>query len=66
MLANDAAANQEIVHISAIEGLFSEVNANLGMIVASNPEQHQVRLDMFEAVKQVQAGELHRLRQVFE
>ena len=59
-------ANPDIVHISAIEGLLSEINANLGMIVANNPEQHQVRLNMIEALAGLQSDELFELRRAFE
>ena len=59
-------ANPNIMQVSAIEGLMSEIVKNADTIVCSNSEQHAARVDFFKAIAGVQCKELHELRKVCE
>ena len=58
--------NENIVHIEAIEGLASEMNAHIELIQVHNPLQQQSKEQALRDVNDFQAGTLHDMRILFE
>jgi len=54
--------NENIVHVEAVEGLMSEVNAHLEMIDPKYAKEHTAKDQALREANDFQAGALHALR----
>lgn len=59
-------SNENIVHVEAIENLFSSINNHLDKLTATDIKQRTARDQMVEEVDLMQKDTLHDLRVVFE
>ena len=58
--------NENIVHVEAIEGLMSEVNAHIELINARFVKEYAAKEQAMEEANEFQAGIVHDLRTLFE
>lgn len=60
------AANINILHITAVEGLAAMINEHLGALTENITEQHTIKLKAMQNLAEWQAKDLHELRKVYE
>ncbi len=65
-MAKNNAANSNIVHVTIIEGLISQVSCHLEAISAQNDDQHEKINDARILLMEFQTKQLYELRGIFE
>ena len=58
--------NENIVHVEAIEGLVSEINAHIELLSPTYAKQFAVKEQAAEDINDFQLGPLHDMRILFE